>query len=262
MAMASLWSCTKDKTSFEESKSGLLKIKFDHIIGAKKLVLNDMSYLNAGNESYTVSTLKYFVSNIVLSNDQGGTYTLPQKESYFLIDASKVDATFPIIEVPEGNYTKLQFTLGIDSATSTLPVAERTGVLDITQNDMYWDLNNGYIFFKMEGKSNTSSHADKNFSYHIGLYGGLNTPTVNNIKTITLDLAPAGAAKVQEGLRSDIHLMVDLSKVFDGVNSIRIADYPTIMLTGPNQEVAQNYAEMFSHDHTHNFEKINPTPSL
>ncbi|MVZ65062.1 hypothetical protein GQF61_04305 [Sphingobacterium sp. DK4209] len=257
VATVTLFSCAKDDITYENNKSGQLKIKFDHIVGGKSLVLNDYNYSNNSGEQFNVENLKYFVSNIQLSNDRGEVYTVPKKESYFLIDAENKPSLQPKIQVPEGKYTKLQFVLGLDSLTNTLPVEERTGVLDIAKNGMYWSWNSGYIFFKMEGNSSASTTADKKFRYHIGLFGGYDKPTKNNIKTIQVDLSPAGAAEVKENLSSDIHLMVDLSKVFDGKNKISIATNSTVMVTGPNDKIAENYSEMFRHDHTHNFQKIN-----
>ncbi|TJZ63163.1 hypothetical protein FAZ15_02380 [Sphingobacterium olei] len=251
-----LFSCTKDEPTLDVTKNGQLKIKFDQIVGGKKLILNETTYTNNSEEQFIVSTAKYYVSNIVLTNNNGQSYTVPKSESFFLINAANSESLTPSVLVPEGQYTTLQFNLGIDSITNTLPVSERTGVLDVAGNDMYWSWNSGYIFFKLEGSSTSSTTADQKFRYHIGLFGGYDTKTVNNNKTVVLDLSKAGTAIVQENLSSDIHLMVDLGKVFDGKNKISIATNSTVMTSGPHQLIAENYAQMFTHDHTHNYQKI------
>ena len=72
---------------------------------------------------------------------------------------------------------------------STLSMDKGTGCLDpgAEASDMYWTWNSGYIFLKMEGKyddrTDTISTAS-NYFYHIGGFGNLNSPAINNIKKI------------------------------------------------------------------------------
>lgn len=254
--VALIFTSCKKETNFDIQKTGAIKIKFDHIAHGKKLSLNTETYTNAANETYSVSMLKYYISNIKVTNIKGETYVLPKKDSYFLIDQSKLESLKPSITIPEGEYTSLEFNVGIDSATNVSPLEGRIGVLDIANNDMYWSWNSGYIFFKIEGSSESANSQDKKFRYHIGLYGGMNSPTVNNNKIIKINLEAAGVAKVQQNLSADIHLMVDIGKIFNGPNPIKIAEHATVMTTGPHQEIANNYASMFTHDHTHNYQKI------
>lgn len=255
-AIATLFASCSKETSFDNNTTGKVKIKFDHIAHGKKFVLDTELYTNNSGETYTVSMLKYYISNIKLTKINGEVYEVPQKDSYFLIDESKTESLQPIISVPEGEYRSLQFNLGIDSATNVQPLEGRLGVLDIANNDMYWSWNSGYIFFKLEGSSTAATSQDKKFRYHIGLYGGMNSPTVNNNKIIKLDLTNAGTAKVQQNLSADIHLITDIGQVFNGSTKISIASNSTVMTTGPHQAIANNYAGMFTHDHTHNYQKL------
>ena len=252
-----LASCSKSKDlDYNLNETGQIKLKFDHNVNGKKLVLNNYEYTNGSNETFTVETAKYFISNISLTDSKGNKYTLPKKESYFLIDAAVDSSLFPKFNIPQGEYSSIEFNIGIDSLTNTLPIEERIGVLDIAQSDMYWSWNAGYIFFKLEGYSVHSTSIDNKYRYHIGLYGGYNSPTVNNNRIIKIDLNQAGVAKVQKGLSSDIHLMVDLGKIFDSTNKISIAKNSTVMTAGPHQLIADNYSTLFTHDHTHNFQPL------
>lgn len=252
-----LSSCdTSNDIVIDNSKFGQLKIKFDHIVGSKKLVLNDYNYSNKSNETYNITLLKYFVSNIKLTKLNGEVYIVPKEESFFLLDAENEISLSPKLLIPEGEYRSLEFNLGVDSLTNTLPVEQRTGVLDIAENGMYWAWNSGYIHFKLEGNSPQANNANQSFKYHIGLFGGYDTPTVNNNQKIMIDLSKSGISKVQENLSSDIHLMVDIGKIFDGKNTISIQQNPVVMTSGPHVLLADNYATMFTHDHTHNFQKL------
>ena len=250
-----LASCSKE-TTFDTATTGKVKIKFDHIAHGKNLVLDTELYTNNSNETYSISMLKYYISNIKLTKTNGDIYEVPQNDSYFLVDESKIESLQPTFDAPEGEYIALEFNLGIDSNTNVQPLEGRLGVLDIANNDMYWSWNSGYIFFKMEGSSEASTSQDKKFRYHIGLFGGMNSPTVNNNKIIKLDLNAAGTAKVQQNLSADIHLITDVGTLFNGTTKISLAANPTVMVTGPNQEIANNYATMFTHDHTHNYQKL------
>jgi len=88
--------------------------------------------------------------------------------------------------------------------------------------------------------------------YHIGLFGGMSAPTINNIKTITLDLTSRGTPKVKTGKSTNIHLMVDILKVFNGTTTFSIADKSMIMVDPFSATIANNYVSMFRHDHTEN----------
>lgn len=254
-----LCSCTKNnEINIDESKIGQVKLKFDHIVGSKKLVLHDYTYSNKNAETYNINLLRYYISNIKFKKANGEIYTVPKSESFFLIDAAETSSLNPTLEIPVGEYVGLQFNLGVDSLTNTLPMEQRTGVLDVAKYGMYWEWNSGYIHFKMEGNSPQAPNANKSYKYHIGFFGGYSTPTVNNNRIIKVDLSKAGISKVQENLTSDIHLMVDIGKIFDGPNKMSILANPVVMTSGPHTQFADNYASMFTHDHTHNFQKITP----
>lgn len=254
-----LVACKKNEIPAPDNKNiGELSIEFDNIVGNKTLQLNTANYLNASGETFSLSLIQYYVSNLKFTNTQGAEYVVPQDSSYFLILSDDRNSRFAKVNVPEGDYKSVTFTLGVDSIRSTMPVEQRQGVLDPTGGHdgagMYWGWNSGYIFFKMEGTSPAVTSADNKFRYHIGLYGGYDptTPTLNNIKTVTLDLSKGGVAEVRKGYRSNIHLLVDLMKAFNGPTNISIAEHPTVMVSDFGSVVANNYQHMFSHDHTEN----------
>lgn len=254
-------SCKKENPEPDYNLHNLapLSVEFDNIVGGEKLYLGTANYVNASGETYNISMLKYYISNIRVYKADGKEYIVPQDSSYFLIDESDRDTRFAKVNVPEGDYTRLVFTLGVDSLRSTMDIDNRKGVLDPTgdMNDggMYWGWNSGYIFFKMEGLSNVAPKdpsGQNKFRYHIGGFGGYNAPTINNIKEITIDLTQAGEARVRKDRNSNIHLMVDIDKVMSGKNKISIANHPTVMFSEFSTKIADNYADMFTHDHTEN----------
>ncbi|MCW3466306.1 MbnP family protein [Chitinophaga nivalis] len=255
-----LASCKKDdvKPAADSGQKATLSIQFDNIAGAKNLQLNTGTYTNAVGETFSVGLLKYYVSNIRVTNAAGQTYTVPQEESYFLVSEADGASQFVKVQVPEGEYTGLSFVLGVDSLRSTMDISKRTGVLDPSSgmdDGMYWGWNSGYIFFKMEGTAAAAPvdpSGQRKFRYHIGGFGGYAAATINNIKTIHIDLNAGGIPKVRQGRAANVHLMVDILKMFNGGTNVSIKNNPTVMFSDFSVNVANNYASMFSHDHTEN----------
>ncbi|MFT3681225.1 MAG: hypothetical protein QM791_13195 [Ferruginibacter sp.] len=245
-------SCKKDDASkYDPAVGGELSVEFDNIAGSADLQLGTGSYTNASGESFKVTKLKYYVSNFILTNTNGTVYTVPQDSCYFLIDESDPASSLPVLKVPEGEYKTLSFVIGVDSLRSTMSVSRRTGAIDPTAagGDMYWGWNSGYIFFKMEGESPASPMG---FMYHVGGFGGYDAVTINNLKTVTLDLNARGMPQVKKGKETNIHLMVDILKLFDGATTISIASHSMVMFDPFSVTIANNYAAMFRHDHTEN----------
>lgn len=239
-------SCKKDDSSSSStSTEGSLSVEFDHRVGSSDLLVFNQSYTINGVET-SFSKMQYYISNIVLTKTDGTTYTVPKEQSYYYVthkDGSTGSLT--INNVPTGDYTNIQFILGVDREKSlSLVGSTQTGVLDnVTYpgSDMSWSWNLGYIFLKMEGKVSDGS----TFKRHIGLFGGTTGEDVNNIKTFSIDLKNSSGtstpAKVSSNISPNIHLYVDITKVFT------TGYYPTdilmIMSDGPkSQAVANAYA--------------------
>lgn len=252
--------CKKDNTTPATGSNvkATLSIQFDNIVGDKNLQLNTGTYKNAAGEIFQVSNLKYFITNISVQRAGGQEYIVPKDSSYFLVSEADGASQFVKVRVPEGDYTSLRFILGVDSLSSVMDVSKRTGVLDPSSgmdDGMYWGWNMGYIFFKMEGTSDAAPadpSGQHKFRYHIGGFGGYSAPTLNNNRTIQVDLNAAGIAKVRQGREANIHLMVDVLKMFNGSTRVSIAENPTVMFGDFSAKIADNNAQLFHHDHTEN----------
>ncbi|WP_295125168.1 MbnP family protein [uncultured Chitinophaga sp.] len=235
-----------------------LSIQFDNIIGSKNLQLNTGNYTNAAGEQFSISKLQYYISNIRVKTTAGVEFVVPQDSSYFLVNEAEPASQFLKVRVPEGDYATLTFVLGVDSLRSTMDISKRTGALDPSSGmdaGMYWGWNSGYIFFKMEGLSAAAPvdpSGQNKFRYHIGGFGGYSAPTLNNIKTIVIDLTAGGIARVRKGREANIHIMTDVMKLFNGGTMVSIAAHPTVMFSDYSVLIANNYTSMFTHDHTEN----------
>jgi hypothetical protein len=247
-------SCKKDEVP--DSGKGSLKIEFDHQVNGAAMQYNK-DYVNAAGETMSFTLFKYFVSNLALVRTDGTIYTLPKDECYFLIEEPTTGAN-PVItlnNIPTGEYKEIRFIVGVDSLKNCAPLNERTGAIDPATSGMYWAWNSGYIFLKVEGKSPAvAGHPDAtgdNFIYHIGLFGGYSSPTVNNIKSIALSKS-GETAKVSSSISPQVHIVVDVMEIFKNPTTFSLATKPTIHVDPASKTLADNYVDMFSIDHIHN----------
>ncbi len=264
-----LSACKKEDTvtptpnEIDPNRRGYIVLEFDNRVGSLNLVLDSPFYTNALGQSYSVSKFDYFVSNLVFINEDNTTYTVPQDSSYFLVKESNSASREVTLKIPEGNYIGVKLTIGIDSLMNTKPSSERPSSLDAggAAAGMYWVWNSGYIFLKMEGQYNDPTDtvvAMSPFTYHIGGYGGYDpaSPTINNIKTITLgfgdDKAEVREAHGDEG--PQVHMYVDAGKVLQGSTNINFSTNSMVMFSPFSVNIANNYASMFSVGHVHNHE--------
>lgn len=252
-------SCAKDSVDpIDPAVTNTVSIEFDNRVGDQKLVLGTPAYKNSAGESFAITKLNYFVSNISLKNENGTVIQFP--DQYFLVRQTDVNSQkISLKNIPSGNYTELTYLIGVDSLKSVSPVTERTGVLDPTSygdDGMYWSWNSGYIFMKLEGTSTaipTTVNANQAFAIHVGGFGGgwnSSAKTANNLRTVTVALI--NPATVRGNIAPTVHLFVDALKIFDGSTKISLAKTSAIHSPAVAGPVADNYKTMFQVDHVHN----------
>jgi hypothetical protein len=200
-------------------------IKFEHIANGKKIVLHDSLYENAFGEKYSISKLKYYVSNICLLTKGA----LEIDKNVYLIDATKENT---IIKKGSRKIIGISFTVGVDSTLNCS--GAQSGALD-PLNDMFWTWNNGYVFFKLEGTS-SSSTADKNrIEQHIGGYKG-------EYKTMKKMIIPINEKYFLKNNTITIQMNLD-----DYWTDIKIAENSIIAAPGAlAKKASDNFTKMFS----------------
>jgi hypothetical protein len=237
-----LSSCKKDHVN-EITGMGSVNLEFDHRVGSQVLQLGTGAYTNEYGDDYTVTTFKYYVSNVTFLKEDGSKVLVP--ESYLLINAA--DASTKIQElknIPAGDYTGVTFTIGVDKDRNF--AGAQTGALD-PANGMFWSWNSGYIFLMFEGTSPESTQASNQLFYHVG---GAEDP-YNTIRTTTLTF-PA-TLRVRSNSDPDVHLFVDIASLFKGKTQISFATISGFHGGEDAMVVADNYASgLFRVDHIHN----------
>ncbi len=234
--MGIIASCTKDKENDTPTGNGVVKLEFFNNVGSSILNLDNQWYLNEHGDSFKVSKLNYYISNIKL-NATYNPYT--ETESYHLVQQSDASSrAFDLATVPAGTYTGLTFTIGVDSLRNVS--GAQTGALDPT-NGMFWSWNTGYIMFKMEGTSPQSGQLDKGLVFHFGGFSGANSV----LRTVTLNFATP--IKVTTSGENHVHITGDLLALFKSPNIINFANTSSVQMPGAEAKgMADNYANMFT----------------
>ncbi len=226
-----------------------LQLHFQNMVNGNPVILDNATYKNGLGQSYTVSNLKYYISNIRLTTASGQEMT---DSGYYLLredDTATMNISLP--HIPAGHYTRVTFMIGVDSLHNCS--GAQSDALDPV-NGMFWTWNTGYIFFKLEGKSNASKNPGGIYEYHIG---GYKAPA-NCIRFVSLDISPGGGDvpdQVETGRGSTtksspeiktIHIAADIAKMMDGPKPLDIARYNSVTDHHNAAMIADRYQHMFS----------------
>jgi hypothetical protein len=216
-------------------ETGTVKLEFSNKVGSEALVLNTAWYTNQNGDSFNVTKFNYFITNVKL-NKSGGSWA--ETESYHLLKQTVPSSLeFDMTGIPNGTYTSLTFTIGVDSTRNVS--GAQTGALD-QANDMFWDWNTGYIMVKFEGTSPKSNQPGNILQFHMGGFSGANSV----LRTVTLNLP---SDLVVNGNTTHIHLKADVLELFKNPNTINFATTSAVHMAGAGAKMfADNYNDMIS----------------
>lgn len=218
LVILSLTSCKKEETVVVAA--GKTSINFDAKVGSADFALNQNFTINT--DTFNFTQLRYWVSNIVLTKEDGSTYPAP--DSYYLIEETNAvtvqegSYTYPakkreavaLANIPAGTYKSVTFSVGIDQAHNdnmSLQAGELSQLSGMTNISWMW--HTSYIFSNLQG---TYKPAGATTSTAIKVQTGLNA----NYKTVTLALP---AALTVDGVTANtIALNVDVTKIIDGLD--------------------------------------------
>lgn len=222
---ATLFSCSNDNNN-DTTGNGKIILEFDNAYGANDLILNTQENTTSNNEVLKINTIKYLISNVVLTKADGTTFTYPKSKSFFIADeASSTGHEFELEDLPAADYIKVQFNVGAsdEQLKSTNPA--------ITD----------FLTFEGSFTSTTQTTATP-FAIHTAK----TTSNTNNLITLNFPTK----ALVRSTITPEVHLITDLSKILDGPNKIKLSgttfDANVLIL------LTQNLETMFRVDHVHN----------
>jgi hypothetical protein len=224
--------CKKDKMEGD----GKVTMQFSNFFGNQELKLHDKTYITANGDELSISSFKYYISNIELRTSDNTVYK--ETESYHLLNAEENESLkFVLDKVPSNDFVEISFLIGVDSIRNVS--GAQTGALD-PAHGMFWTWNSGYIMAQMEGKSPQSTMTGNLVQFHIGGFKGEN----NTIKKVVLKL-PSTLA-VEQGKIPVVNIKADASAWFKAP-VIDIATTNNCQMPGTCAKlIADNYADMFT----------------
>ena len=197
----------------------------------------DQPYTNSLQETYSVKTFKYYISDIELTGSN--SYKVSVNDC-FLIDASNPASTSLSLKAAPNKYDHISFTIGVDSVRNFS--GAQTGALD-PANGMFWTWNSGYIMAKLEGSSPLSTQPDNRIEYHIG---GFKDPD-NVLQKVVLPFPEASSIDFIPNSTATVTITANVNAWFNNPNPLHIAQTSVCMTPGDlSKKIAENYSRMFS----------------
>jgi hypothetical protein len=249
-----LGSCSNNDDDATVVGEGKLGVEFDNVFGTKNLILNTDANTTSQGEVLKISDVKYIVSNIVLTKEDGTTFTYPKAKSYFVVDEADAETQEIELEnIPAGDYTKIKFGIGVDKAQFDLGATGQGNFLTIADKaGMMWSWSAGYKFVLFEGMFTSSTVTTTTpFMVHTGQTG-----TDYNYTEVTLNLPTK--ALVRSNITPDVHIFADVAKIIDGTNKIKLSNnnmggMGAMIMGGTNLPlITANLSTMFTVNHVHN----------
>jgi hypothetical protein len=222
---------------FAQGEMATAKITFKNVVKDTPVVLYNVNYTNPFGEKYTINKFRYYISKISLKQEGKNS---GMNSTIYLIDEGKAASKSISFQVPAGNYSSLNFQIGVDSIYNVS--GAQTGPLDPTK-DMFWTWNTGYVMAKLEGISPASKIVNGKYEFHIGGFSGKN----NVLKTVNLPFPQNELVQFAPGKTTEILITADVEAWFQNPHDMKIANKPAINSPG-NFAVAmsENYADMFT----------------
>lgn len=233
-----LTGCEKEKPEEPiEPEQGSLILQWENKVGTMDLVLDTVRYINAHNDTFTVTKLNYYISNIQLKATDGSIYQ--EKESYHLVKS--IDPStwkFKLSKVPPNMYTSISFIIGVDSIRNVS--GAQTGALDPAEG-MFWSWNSGYIMSKLEGSYWKADGTEELIMFHPGGFAGANSV----IRSVQLALPSAASVTLTQ--QPTIVLAADVLEWFKTPYTIDLTQLNVVHSPGADAaKIASNYADMFT----------------
>jgi hypothetical protein len=197
-------------------------------------------YTTLNGDSIKIDEIRYWVSNIKLYTADGLAYD--DSDGYYLIEktASNTREEISFADVPYGTYTKMQFSIGVDSARNDT-LGANIGELSLSDG-MFWAWKIGYKFLLMNGQYySTDSSSYQDYKAHTGLNSYFITKEVNLSAPLVLD----------ETDEHEIHFMAGLGRVFNAPNQldVKVRDWQFFSPNEDYDKMTENIENMFMLHH-------------
>jgi hypothetical protein len=250
-----LTSCSKDDNNSNTlTGQGKLSVEFDNVFGDANLILNSQANVTSQGETLNISDVKYIISNIELTKEDGTVFVYPKANSYFIVsEANLASQVLELENIPAGNYTKIKFGIGVDETQYNAGETVQGDFFAAAQNEnMAWTWSAGYKHVLFEGMFTSATVATPTvFMVHTGKSGAN-----YNYTNVTLNFPDK--ALIRTTITPDVHIFANVAKIIDGTNKVKLTDnnmggMGAMIMSGDNLPlITANLTDMFTVDHVHN----------
>lgn len=228
-------SCDKDPDPEPENTIGTLRVNFVARYNGQPFVMNQ-NYTNISGYTVKTEMVKFLMHRFVVTNSSG---TKNEVREAALINFANGTNSF---EVPleAGSYTGIQFGLGVDSTLnkqdpSLLPASHPFSLNQA--NDMHWSWSTGYIFFKLEGKADTTTAqagpVDLAYVFHPG----------SNALFRKVDF-PSKSFSISAGSTTNVDITLDVARLFYNMSDTIDLQYDNLTHTSNNLPLATRFMDI------------------
>ncbi len=217
LAFVAVIGCTK---SHEDSNSngGKIVFRFVHYVDGQPLVKDTMKYINAAGNVYSVSEVKYFISDVVLHKSDGSMqYIFKWKDIQYVDESLPQTTTWNVFDkIEPGDYDSISFTFGISKEKNISLMYVNPPEVNMAWPDQ---LGGGYHYMMINGFWKDTNNQKTPYNFHLGIgqiYSGAdNTGTitgfVQNYFPVTLKNS---GFSIRKGETKEIQIIMNIDSWF------------------------------------------------
>lgn len=215
----------------------------------EKIEMNPSSFRHTNSNQETqqeLIALDYIVGNISLKDETGKVFNY-SKDSLFIVSEEHRETEVRLAKIPAGRYISVSFDIGV-------PYAKWAETLQ-TQKEL-WEKakryslalggGSGYRHLIFEGKFTSRTVQNPEF-FKVHIKDDKSDPQHSNYKKLVLPFPKP--LLISKNLNPVIHFRVDINKILDGKNKIKLSGSPIISDGERIKKIADNFTDgMFKVD--------------
>jgi hypothetical protein len=215
-AFALLTSC--GNKSNDKPTVGSLQIQFEHRVSGEVVVKDELNYINASDNLYQISGLKYFISDVTFHKHDGSSIVINSTNPAHYVDIDIPETlTWQVSDnIPASVYDSISFTFGLNEQLN-----KSNSFVNFPEVNMAWPdpLGGGYHFMMMDGWFIDSQGQAAPFSFHLGtgqIYtGGMETANITGfVQNYFHVKLPASSFTIVNNQIKSLKIIMNIDKWF------------------------------------------------
>jgi hypothetical protein len=155
---------------------GKIVLKFAHYVDGQPLEKDTLKYVNAAGNRYSVSDVKYFISDVVLHKSDGTSqFIYKWKDIQYVDEAMPATTTWNVFDaIKPGDYDSISFTFGISKEKNISFMYVNPPEVNMAWPDM---MGGGYHYLMINGFWKDLNNQRTPYNFHMGIgqiYSGPN----------------------------------------------------------------------------------------